>query len=160
MKKTVIRRGMFIRSTLIAIRIVAAFCLSSPAMAMHGGGGAGHGGGFGGGGGWHGGGFGAGGIGSMHGGGTGVTIMNHAGGGVGRTVTTPMIGERIHGWSGNVQGRANLTWGRGHDHGHGHFHHHHFVAYGFGGPNLDYGYDSCWTYNGWRWIYVCSDYQH
>jgi hypothetical protein len=69
-----------------------------------------------------------------------------------------MIGGRIHGWSGNAPGRATPAWGRGHDHRHGHFHHHRFVAYGFSDPNFDYGYDSCWTYNGWRWIYVCADY--
>src|SRR5882672_86561 len=101
MKKTVISWGMFARSTLIAIRVVAAISISAPAMAMHGGGG------------------GAGGIGSVHGGGTGPAIMNHAGGGAGRTVTTPMIGGRIHGWSGNAPSRATPAWGRGHDHRHG-----------------------------------------
>ena len=24
----------------------------------------------------------------------------------------------------------------------------------------DYGYDSCWTYDGWQWIYVCGDYAY
>jgi hypothetical protein len=129
MKNTVIRRGMFVRSTIIAIRIAAAFCVSSPALAMH------------------------------TGGGTGPTIMNHAGGGVGRTVTPPTINGRIHGWSGNVPSRANSTWERGYDHGHGRFRHHRFVTYRFGGPNFDYGVDSCWTYNGWRWVYVCTDYR-
>jgi hypothetical protein len=157
MKKIINGRGLFARSTLIAIRVIAALSLTSPAMAHGGGGGghggggysggAGHGGGFGGGG-WHGGG------GGWHGGGAGPAIMNHAG--------ASISGGRIHGWSGKVSNRADATWGRGHDRGHDHehgrFHHHRFFARGFDGPDFDYGYDSCWAYNGWRWIYVCTGY--
>jgi hypothetical protein len=68
----------------------------------------------------------------------------------GLVTTAPINGGRVQGWSGRT------AWG--HDHFHDHFHHRfhnrNFFAFGFGG----YGYDSCWAYNGWQWVYVCGDY--
>jgi hypothetical protein len=68
--------------------------------------------------------------------------------------TAPVTGGRVQGWNGRT------AWGRDHFHDHFHhrFHNRNFFAFGFGGPYYDYGYDSCWTYNGWQWVYVCGDY--
>jgi hypothetical protein len=70
----------------------------------------------------------------------------------GLMATAPVNGGRVQGWSGRT------AWG--HDHFHDHFHHRfhnrNFFAFGFGG--YDYGYDSCWAYNGWQWVYACGGY--
>ena len=70
-----------------------------------------------------------------------------------RGMTTAAVRGPVQGWNGT---RNNLAWGmRGHhDHFHHRFHNRNFFAFGFGG----YGYDSCWAYKGWRWVYVCGDY--
>jgi hypothetical protein len=167
-----------IRKTLIALTAVAALGIGSTAMAAHGGGGGGGGGGHGGGGGGggfgggggHGGGFGGGGGfagargfsggggfagGGWHGGNAGPMMMRGSVGPVtrGGPMTTAPVRGPVQGWNGT---RNNLAWGmRGHhDHFHHRFHNRNFFAFGFGG----YGYDSCWAYNGWQWVYVCGDY--
>ena len=160
-----------LRKILIATTAVAAMCVGSPAMAMHGGGGFAGGGGhvasfagggshvssFGGGGGWHAGNFGGDRIAGVHGGGAGP-MMTH--GGTGPAIIAPPVNGRDHGWNGNVFGRNGFAWERGRDHFHDHFHHHHFFANGFAGSYYDYDYDSCWAYDGRQWIYVCGDYAY
>ena len=74
----------------------------------------------------------------------------------GAPMTTAPVRGPVQGWNGH---RNNLAWGMRdhHDHFHDRFHHrfhNRFFAFGFGG----YGYDSCWAYNGWQWVYVCGDY--
>jgi hypothetical protein len=88
------------------------------------------------------------------------TMMMHSGGGIGRAVTAPTVNGRDRGWNGNNVSRNKFAWEHAHDHFHDHFHRHRFFAYGFGGPYYDYGYDSCWTYDGWQWVYVCGDYAY
>jgi hypothetical protein len=146
------------RKTLIITTAIAVLGVGSTAMAMHGGGG--------GGGGWGGGSRGAriggAGIAAMHGSGTGSMMMHG-----GTMATAPMVGGRVHGWSGRTFSRSNTAWGF-HDHFHDRFHHrlHHrnFFAFGFGAPVYDYAYSSCWTQvpsrYGWRWAYVCGDYPY
>jgi hypothetical protein len=111
------------------------------------GGGMGGGRGMGGGGGYAGGGW--------HGGSTGPMMMRGSVGPVtrGSLMTTAPVRGPVQGWNGP---RNNLAWGmRGHhDHFHNRFRHRNFFAFGFGG----YGYDSCWAYNGWQWVYVCGGY--
>ena len=71
-------------------------------------------------------------------------------------MTTAPIGGRVQGWNGP---RNNLAWGmRHHDHFHHRFHNRNFFAFGFGVPIYDYAYNSCWSWNGWQWVYVCGDY--
>jgi hypothetical protein len=174
-----------LRKTLVTLTAVAALGVGSAAMAAHGGGGGGgggggHGGGFGGSGGFGGGGgfagaahgFGGGGGfagGGWHGGSAGPMMMRGGPmasaptvGGRSATVTAPMAGGRVQGWSRNA-------WV--HDHFHDHFHdrfhhrfHNRFFAFGFGGPIYDYAYGSCWSWvptrYGWQWVYVCGDYYY
>jgi hypothetical protein len=145
-----------LRKILIATTAIAAMCVGSAALAMHGGSGGGHVGSLGGGGGgWHGGG----GMAAVHGGGVGPMMM-HGGAGIGRAVTAPMVNGRDRGWNGNNVSRNSFAWARSHNHFHDHFHHHRSFAYGFGGPYYDSGYDSCWTYDGPQWVYVCGDYPY
>ena len=145
-----------LRKTLITITAIATLGVGSTAIAMHGGGGGGGGGGGHGGGGWGGGG---------HGSGWGGGSAAMHGSGMGRPMTAaPMVGGRVQGWGGRTVSRSNLAWGHDHDHFHHKFHNR-FFAFGVAGPYLyDYGYNSCWTriptYYGWKWVYVCGDYQY
>jgi len=148
-----------LRKTLITLTAIAALCVGSTAMAMHGGGG---------GGGWGGGNHSAGirgpSIGAMHGSGGGPMMMHG-----GPMVTAPTVRGPVQGWSGRTLSR-NTAWGvhnhfdHFHDHFHHRFHHRNFFAFGFAGPIYDYAYNSCWTrlptYHGWRWVYVCGDYPY
>jgi hypothetical protein len=77
-----------------------------------------------------------------------------------RGMTTAPVRGPVQGWNGT---RNNLAWGmRGHhDHFHNRFRNRNFFAFGFGGPfydYYDYGYNSCWSWNGWQWVNVCSAY--
>jgi hypothetical protein len=138
-----------LRKTLMTLTAVAALSVGSAAMAA-GGGHGGRGGGGHGGGGWSGGA--RAGVAAMPGGGAGPMMMRGSVGQVtrgGPMTTAPINGGRVQGWSGRT------AWS--HDHFHDRFHRHRrFLAFGFGG--YDYGYDTCWAYNGWRWVYVCGGY--
>jgi hypothetical protein len=59
------------------------------------------------------------------------------------------------------------TWNKGANWNNWHHHHHHHhrnfvgVGVGFAGPWWgDYGYDPCWAWNGWDWVYVCGYYPY
>jgi hypothetical protein len=134
-----------LRKTLVTLVSVAALGLGSAAMAAHGGGG-----GFGRGGG------GAGFAATPRG---GVRPMMMHGGNMGAIrggpmTAAPMTGRRVQGWGGRA------AWGHNHfrDHFHNRFHNRNFFAFGFGGPIYDYSYGSCWSWNGWQWVFVCGDY--
>jgi hypothetical protein len=152
-----------IRKTLITLTALAALGIGSTAMAGHGGGGHG-GGGHGGGGGWgggagmHSGGGGWGGgpglSGARPGGMAPMTMRGANAMPMTRGMTTAAVRGPVQSWNGP---RNHLAWGMRDHHFHDHFHHrfhNRFFAFGFGG----YGYDSCWAYNGWQWVYVCGDY--
>ena len=75
----------------------------------------------------------------------------------GPMTTAPLAGGRVQGWS----GRTALGRDHFHDRFHNRFRNRNFFAFGFGGPyydSYDYGYNSCWSWNRWQWVYVCGDY--
>jgi len=124
-----------LRKALITLTAVAALCVGSTAMAMHGaGGGGGHGGGFGGGG-WHG------------------------GGGGGWHSSAFHTGFGHPGFVGHPSARHSFFVHHGHFFPHRHFaffRHRHFFGVGVG----LYAASSCWTWVptqfGWRRVWVCG----
>jgi hypothetical protein len=138
---------------LAAAALGAAMMVAAPAEAFRGGGGFG---------GMHGGGMhfgGGGGFGGMHGG------AAHFGGGFGRMHVGPahFVGNNFRGGAAFGPRVAPFVHQRAVFHHFG-FRHRHFNNVVFvGGPYYGVGYgDTCWrrvwTYYGWQWANICSDY--